>query len=200
MAICYQLHVPGTRWLFFCKLFLLRIHLAPKASTRNSKIRQNSDMHCCNQNFGWWKDLARRGLTPYSPTCHCSVLHIIHYDLFEFSCTTSPAQKDQVNLWWRYFEVAQSCFVHSSHIRDPAVLLLKQCSRMSINKKRGPWATDSSKTCCLRGCTTARDIWTLLLAVRSVQSAWCPITLLSSFIPIGKRIRFLLDATQSLNI
>lgn len=44
----------------------------------------------------------------------------------------------------------------------------------------------------------ARDIWTLLLAVRSVQRAWRPITLLSGFIPIGKIIRFLLDAIQPL--
>ena len=43
----------------------------------------------------------------------------------------------------------------------------------------------------------ARSIWAKLLAERPVQIAWRPVLLLSSFIPIGRRIRFLLDATQS---
>lgn len=71
---------------------------------------------------------------------------------------------------------------------------------MSIKKeRRGPLGRQLLQNLLLVGLHNGeKRLYLELLAVHSVQIAWRPIPLLSSFIPIGKRIRFLLDVTQSL--
>lgn len=84
---------------------MLQIHIA---ATRISAGGKDSNL----------AGLGSRSLPFHEPLFRCSI-----------SCPmpslSFPAQKYQVNIWWRYFEVAQSCFAHSSYIRIPAVLLLK---------------------------------------------------------------------------
>ena len=56
-----------------------------------------------------------------------------------FARTPSRAQRDRVNTRGGCFEAAQSCFAHSSSIRVPVVLLLKNVlERASVRRGEAP--------------------------------------------------------------